>query len=149
MFLDRELQDLESYIPRTNDINTQVSRVSVGWHLDHSLIVINAIIRVLKESEPRAYRWRPNLGRWFIFLMGSIPRGRGVSPKSVLPDEITESGLYYKLQACKDSVTFLEELDPRCHFTHPYFGTMNLNNTKRFLKIHTRHHLRIIHDILN
>ena len=117
MFLEKELHALYGYIPEIRTINPPVSQVSVGWHLDHSLIVIIAIIQVLQQSQPSSYRWRPNLGRWYIFSRGSIPRGRGKSPKSVLPGEISESNLKLKLQTTKEHIALLDKLHRRCHFT--------------------------------
>jgi hypothetical protein len=42
----------------------------------------------------------------------------------------------------------LEHLDAKSNFMHPYFGQLNLKQTKKFLALHTKHHLKIIDDIL-
>jgi hypothetical protein len=46
--LNRYLDEMEEYIPfiKTKDIN--VSKVDIGWHLDHSLKVINGIFTTLR-----------------------------------------------------------------------------------------------------
>ncbi|MEO0902674.1 MAG: hypothetical protein AAFY00_11940, partial [Bacteroidota bacterium] len=42
----------------------------------------------------------------------------------------------------------IEGLSEDAHFEHPNFDVINKGQTKRFLKIHTGHHLKIIKDIL-
>ena len=42
----------------------------------------------------------------------------------------------------------MKELHANSNFKHPYFGVLNLKMTKRFLEIHTNHHLKIIKEIL-
>ena len=46
--------------------NIDVSKSSVGWHLEHSLKTIDQIITACKNSEPSAYQWKFKLNRFLI-----------------------------------------------------------------------------------
>jgi hypothetical protein len=150
----KELNDLlfqiENAIPYWEKQNTTISQASVGWQLDHSLLVINGIISQLSKSNPDHYHWRFNLNRTYIQWRNSIPRGKAKAPKQVRPSElITEQELKNKLALAKQNVTLLDKLSKNSYFTHPYFGDLNLKATIWFLRLHTNHHLKIVNDIIN
>ena len=85
-----------------------------------------------------------------VLLTKKIPRGKAKSPKVVLPQEnISNESLVRHLLLTKDSIMNLESLSKDKYFTHPYFGDLKLNQTIRFLEIHTQHHLEIIEDIIS
>ena len=86
--LNNEVGLIKEYINNFEKVNTKVSKVSVGWHLSHSLKVINSVCGALKESNPEEYKWKFNGLRLFAFTLGSFPRGKARSPKRVLPPEI-------------------------------------------------------------
>lgn len=147
--LQELLNQLENHIPNHEKINTTISQSTVGWQLDHSLLVINGIIEHLKNSDPKSYQWKFNWIRTYIKIINKIPRGKGKAPKVVQPTESsTIEMLNIKLEAAKKSITELEILNPNSHFKHPYFGVLNLKTTIWFLKLHTKHHIKIIEDIL-
>ncbi|HNP32746.1 MAG TPA: DUF1569 domain-containing protein [Flavobacterium sp.] len=144
------LNQLESYIPDFEKTNTHISESSVGWHTEHSLLVLYAVINQLKKSNPDDYKWRFNFKRFLVqTLLKKIPRGRGKAPKSVQPaDEITQAHLINKLEIVRNSVSELALLKSKNYFTHPYFGDLDLKTAIHFLELHTKHHLKIIEDIL-
>jgi hypothetical protein len=143
------LDDLESKIASKDSINPLVSTSNVSWHIAHSLKVINAIAETVKISNPEEYQWRFNFSRSLINILGFIPRGKGKAPKAVVPTDVqTSEQLREALQTAKQMLLELEHLDGKSHFMHPYFGQLNLKQTKKFLAIHTKHHLKIIDDIL-
>ncbi|WP_053404291.1 hypothetical protein [Persicobacter sp. CCB-QB2] len=80
------LQEIENAIPLGDLLMEEVSAVSTFWHLSHSMLVIMGIVRVLEHSKADHYRLTLNLKWWFIRLRGSIPSGRGQSPKMVRPE---------------------------------------------------------------
>jgi len=148
-FLIEELNKLESFIPYRDSINQNVSEVDVAWHLDHSLKVINAVIDTLKSSNPEDYRQSVNIGRSYILLSGRIPRGRGQSPDFVLPPKnVLTQDLEKQLKHARAELTTMNSLHKNSYFNHFAFGMLHKEDAKRFLEIHTNHHLAIVEDIL-
>ena len=150
----KELNDLirqiENNLSQWEKQNTTISHATVGWQLDHSLLVINGIIAQLAKSNPKDYQWRPNWKRVYIKLRNNIPRGKAKAPKQVLPvDAIAIEDLQNKLALAKSNIALLEKLQKNSFFTHPYFGDLNLKAAIWFLKLHTQHHLKIVNDIIN
>ena len=144
------VNQLESHIVDFEKTNVAISQSSIGWHIDHSLMVINGIIDQLKKSNPEQYKWRLNWNRIFIQSINKIPRGKAKAPKVVQPLETATAALLIsKLEIAKNSLVDLETLNANSYFTHPYFGDLNLKNTLWFLNLHTNHHLKIIKDIAN
>ena len=84
-----------------------------------------------------------------------IPRGRGRSPRQVLPgdrpngdllDEIRRLRAAFAGPAISSSWRFS---DPTPIFPHPYFGGLSAAQGIRFLGMHTHHHWKIVTDIRN
>ena len=149
MFLDKELQQLESLFIHAKKHNSDVSEKDIGWHIDHSLKSLIAISNALEQSNPAEYRWSFNMARFFVYITGSIPRGKGKAPNAVQSFEpVEEAVLKRQLKTAKNKLESLHKLPAGSYFTHPYFGMLNVKQTKRFLIIHTRHHLKIIRDIM-
>jgi hypothetical protein len=147
--LSKLIKSLEEKIPMMDAANTQISSAKVGWHIQHSLLVVNSIINGLKQSDPNTYQWKFNLNKTLIFTLGKIPRGKGKAPKVVQPkEEITQATLLESVEKANISVAELNHVQKNQYFLHPYFGHLNLKPTIKFLKIHTKHHLKIINDIL-
>ena len=143
------LNNLESKLPCKDSVKYHVSKSDVAWHIAHSLKVIINVVAVIKKSDPQQYRWRFNLNRNFVYLFGYIPRGKGRAPKSVLPaEDITIDLLQTEFAEARQAVLELAALDCKHNFNHPYFGQLDLVETKKFLFLHTMHHLKIIGDII-
>ena len=53
--LSKLIKSLEEKIPMMDAANTQISSAKVGWHIQHSLLVVNSIINGLKQSDPTTY----------------------------------------------------------------------------------------------
>ncbi len=148
--LNNLLSQIENAIPHWEKQNTTISIATVGWQLDHSLLVINGIISQLSKSNPNNYKWRFNLSRIYIQCRNAIPRGKAKAPKQVRPvDNTSIEDLQNKLATAKNNMALLQKLDKNSYFTHPYFGDLNLKATIWFLKLHTRHHLKIVNNIIN
>ncbi len=149
MFLDKELAEIEKLISHSNQINTNISAKGVDWHLDHILKVLIGVSKTLQRSKPEEYKWEFNFIRMFVLTTKTIPRGRGKAPKTVVAlDDIEIEDIYNQLKEAKDQVAKLDNLSKNSNFKHPYFGMLNIKESKKFLKIHTRHHLKIIKDII-
>lgn len=146
--LSAYLNILKSKIPESEKLNLAVSKSSVGWHIEHTILATIKIIEALKKSNPAEYKWEFNLSRLYVYSINKIPRGRGKAPKSVLPaDEITAETLKSSIVIAKIKIEELNNLNPNNYFVHPYFGKLNLKHTIKFLNIHARHHIKIIEDI--
>ena len=147
--LDAILPELASYIADHNQSNQAISEVSVGWHLEHSLLVIKQITATVAQSEPKLYKSKFNLKRFIVFLTKTIPRGKAKAPKVVIPsEEITVDSLQESLKNTYQAIAYLKDCQEKQYFMHPFFGQLNKKQTIKFLAIHTEHHLKIIRDIL-
>lgn len=149
MSIYKSLLAIENAIPFYGQHQKMVSAKNVAWHLDHSLKVINSVCNALKTSNPLDYKSTFSFIKFYIFLRGSIPRGRATAPKSVVSnDEILKSAIESQLTSAKINLQEIKNLPANSHFKHPYFGKLSLKKSQRFLAIHTNHHLAIVNDIL-
>jgi len=146
--LQNLISQLESKIPFHEKTNSSVSNATVGWQIEHSLKTIYQISLAVKNSNPQEYRWKFNKSKLFISILGFIPRGKAKAPKVVLPDEnISEESLLLSLQKVKSALQEWDTFDKNAYFPHPFFGNLNKKSTMWFLKLHTKHHLKIVNDI--
>lgn len=144
------LKELEASLPHAKKNAPSVSHRGVDWHLEHTLKIINSISETLKNSKPEEFNPKFNLMKSFILFTGHIPRGKGKSPapfnnKGVIDEE----NLKILLQEAKENLNSLEDLDQNSHFPHPFWGSLNLKQAKKFILIHSNHHLKIIKDIVS
>lgn len=143
------LQQLERHISNFEKTNPNVSNSTIGWQIDHCLLVINGIISQLEISNPTAFQPKWNFPKFMVFTTGKIPRGKAKAPKVVMPIQVaTQNELKAKLEVAKNNVLKLDSFSENQFFNHPFFKDLNVKQTKRFLMIHTKHHLKIIEDIL-
>lgn len=70
------LEDLERYVSTPGVRVEDVSRWSIGKHVEHCLRATLGICRAIADSEPYRGRIRRGLARRIILLFGWIPRGR-------------------------------------------------------------------------
>ncbi len=147
--LSNLINQLEKRIEFHSYLHPETSKVSVGWHIEHSLITLEKISDLLSQSNPDDFRRQVNISREIAFGLGWLPRGRGKAPKVTLPKEkIDEQSLNEHLDQARQKIKELNQLHKSQFFTHPYFGDLNLKRSKRFLAIHTKHHLKIMDDIV-
>ena len=144
------LDKIESLIPERDVKNENISRADVAWHLDHMLKTINEITKSLEKSNPEMFKKSFNAARVMSLTLGFIPRGRAQSPSVVRPPEnIKTEDIISQLQKARNNVKVLNRLDKKVHFAHPVFGMIDKATSIRFIEVHTKHHLKIINDILN
>lgn len=149
-FLAEELAELEALLVYSDSINTKVSKASVGWQIDHSLLTISRIYQALDTSNSEEYKSKFNIGRSIMFTFNRIPRGRAEAPATVRPQPSPDlDSIKIHLNEAKQALSLIDSLNENAHFTHPLIGMLNRKDTKLFLKIHTNHHLKIIGDVLN
>ncbi len=144
-----QLKKLEAALAHADVLNAKVSKANVAWHIDHSLRVIIGICTTLINSNPTEYKWEFSFWRTVIMFSGRMPRGKGKAPKAVVAnDAITTQSITKQLTKAKQAIQQLDTLPANSFFKHPYFGLLNLKPSIEFLHLHTKHHLRIIDDIV-
>ena len=143
------LLQLESHIPNFDKTNSRISNSTIGWQIDHCLLVINGVIKQLEISNPTEFQPKFNLPKFIVFTTGKIPRGKARAPKIVMPISIaTAEELNSNIEIAKNKVSKLNNLPKNSFFKHPFLSDLNVKQTEKFLAIHTKHHLKIIEDIL-
>lgn len=144
------INELENKLPFVEQKKEAVSQVSVGWHIEHSLLVLIKMISAVEHSNPADYKWKFNLKRLMVLALGKIPRGRAKVPDSVKPAaETSMANITGLLEKAKQKVELFEQLSHDKFFTHPVFGDVRVKQSRRVIAIHTHHHLKIINDIVS
>lgn len=144
------INELKTFLPSAYILNEKVSSSSVGWHIDHSLLVISQIIAAMEASDPANYQFQFSLKRFLAFSMNRFPRGVAKAPKQVKPTEaFNEMNTIAAFGNIMHRLSVLENLAPNQFFTHPFFGKLNKKATIKMLSIHTAHHILIIKDIIH
>lgn len=147
--LDQLLDKIESKIPFYEANNQAFSKSNVGWQIEHILLTLNAIIGALAKSDPKGYEWKFSFFRTLILTTKKIPRGKVKAPDAVQPKGGSNTeNLLVQLSKTREKIKVLNTLNKGHYFKHPYFGKLNTKQTVNFLEIHTKHHLKIIDDIL-
>jgi len=147
--LSKYLNQLESHIPKFEEKDSKVSLATVGWQIDHSLRVINSVCKSLQNSDPKSYKNNFTLLGKVFLVLGFYPRGKAKAPKYVMPPEnILKDDLVAQTNLARKNIETLISLDKNAYFKHPLFGNVNTKRVYRFLETHTKHHLKIINDIL-
>lgn len=147
--LENQLKLIESYIPNSESLNTKISKANVGWHLDHSLKVINSVVEAMQSSDPALYKDNFSFLGKVLLKFNYFPRGKVKAPKHVKPPEVVlTADVLTQLATSKENITVILNLDKNAYFVHPIFGNVNTTRVFPFLNAHTNHHLKIIKAIL-
>jgi|CXWL01.1.fsa_nt_gi hypothetical protein len=88
------------------------------------------------------------LGR-LVLLLGWLPRGLGQAPPSTTPRQVDRTevaAMFEDLRVRVESLDLERIARARGRAHHPAFGGLTARQWFRFLDIHHRHHLRIVHD---
>lgn len=146
--LRETLQRFEDTLIHWEKLNPSISTSNIGWHIEHSLLTLNKIIYALETSNPSKFKPTFKLSKLIIFTLNKIPKGKVKAPKIVMPMEYDLDSLTNHFQQSLGNVERLARLDSNSFFTHPYFGDLRLKDAIKILKIHTKHHLKIIDNII-
>jgi hypothetical protein len=147
--LEQLISELESNIAHHELTVPHVSAGSVGWHIEHSLLVLNTVIGALAKSDPLNYKRRFDIRRTTVMLLGRIPRGKIRAPKAVQPStEFNKDSLQQHVHQTRENLKTLGQLSAGHYFTHPFLGDFKLGPAIKFITIHTKHHYHIIQDIV-
>ncbi len=126
-----------------------VSAWSVGTHIQHLSLAMSGISKALLASSSPMPPARFSLPKFFVLLLGRIPRGKGRAPKSTIPEkEVSKEEVLAALAAAREGMVAAQSVPFDRWFQHPMFGPLTKDQTLRFVEIHNRHHLAIIREIL-
>lgn len=147
--LNSLLEEMRMRFPQYGLSRTDVSAADVGWHLEHSMLVIRRSIRAVMESDPKTYKRNYDLRAFLFFnVVRKIPRGRTRAPEAVIPAPgITEASLQESLDKTISVLGTFSKAQPKQYFRHGMLGNLDRERTRMLLEFHTRHHLDIIRDI--
>jgi Protein of unknown function (DUF1569) len=144
------INELETKLPFIDQKKESISQVTVGWHLEHSLLALIRMINAVEHSSPTDYKWKFNIKRSVVLLLNKFPRGKAKAPESVKPgEEINKATITALLVKAKQKAELFETLGKDKFFKHPIFGDLKLKQARRIIAIHTYHHIKIINEILS
>ena len=147
---DYGLEDLRTSVASAALCVPAVSEWSTGMHVHHCCLAMIGICQsLIASTPPPPPRSGFSLRTSLIFLSGRIPRGRGRAPDVVVPrQDVSPAELWTLLDQSERILAEVNHLDPKTWFRHVAFGVLDRDKTLRFIRIHNRHHLRIISDIV-
>jgi hypothetical protein len=144
------IDELRTAIASAHITAPGVSDWSVGMHVHHCCLVMIGVCRSLHASTPPPPPSRTPWIRRVVFTTGRLIRGRAQSPERAVPRaDITAAELAALLEEAVSQVTSAGNLEAGRWFNHFMFGTLKRDDALQFLRIHNRHHLRIVSDIVS
>ncbi|KFC17893.1 DUF1569 domain-containing protein [Epilithonimonas lactis] len=147
--IEIQLQKIESLLSKIDVTNEKVSKASVGWHLEHLLLILNSSLKGLTMTNPKDYNPKFSLKKFVFLNFGMIPRGKIRAPKQFIPLDVpTQESILKLMNLAKERLKAVENLPEKSFITHPFLGDFDRKTTLRFLWLHSNHHLKIVDDIL-
>ena len=148
--IENYLSEMEGLVSKHTVLDEKISSANIGWHLEHTLLVLEYSLRALPTSIIADYKPKTSLRKTIILFTRKIPRGIAKAPKGVRPidENITEENLHQRLDTVKKLLLAANSLSQNHFFPHPFFGDLRLKTAIRFLEIHTNHHLKIVREIV-
>lgn len=144
------LDKLRNYVSSYDLCQPSISASPVGWHIEHLLLVIDAITHRLAQPKKENFKSSFSLRRFIVFTTGNIPKGRAKAPEAVRPKgDITKDSLMQHFIETEKKISGWNTMEGHQYFEHPYFGHLKLKKAIRFLEIHTKHHLKIVEEIVS
>jgi len=126
-----------------------VSKVPVYWHAEHSLNILRDVLLLLEQSSPADHKPTFSFLKFFVMTTGYIPRGKASAPKQTMPESAGDmTALIKKCAQVQFQIDNVDSIKADACFKHPFFGWLDKKETVRFMIIHTKHHLKIVNDIV-
>jgi len=63
------VDELALQIPNAATLNSNVSLGDIGWHIEHSCLVIIKITETVKQSDPKKFHSKFNFKKAVVFLL--------------------------------------------------------------------------------
>ncbi len=147
--MTNRIEELKSYLPQAEVLKNDISLGKVGWHIHHCFGVMNWAGLSLMRSKPEEFKTTFNLKRAYVFGIGKFPRGKVKVPRnSIQSPDVTLELIEKEIKTAERILEKMEHLPKNSFMKHPIFGEINLKQSKRFIQVHNKHHLKIIRDIL-
>lgn len=147
--IEQSFEEISEFIAKWDITKISVSIVWTYRHIEHTLKVISWINTSLAISNHKEFSQSFNFIRRIAFTFNRIPRGRAKSPKLVTPTwKISQQELQNLLKKVKDEIGSINWYNEKSHFTHGLLWTFDRDQAKKFLAIHTYHHIKIMRDIV-
>ena len=70
------IDELARQVSNASIQNPSISMGSVGWHIEHSCLVIIKITETIQQSNPSDFTSKFNFKKWLVFTLGKFPRGK-------------------------------------------------------------------------
>lgn len=148
--IEKSLEALDQFISKADVIRPSVSAASVGWHIEHALLVAEFSVKALQTDLTTTSSLSQRIKKKLFFLVKYIPRKSAKAPKVVRPatqnPEINDLKIH--LKEVLEQLQKATEAPANLYFHHPQLGVINTEETLEFIVIHNEHHLKIIRDIL-
>lgn len=142
------LDELRAAVPSAAVRSPEVSAGSVAWHLHHLYLSMSGISRALLECDTPP-EGRPTPTGRLVLTTGFIPRGGAKSPDVAIPrEESAPDELAEMLDRAEELLDRAAETGRDAWFRHFVLGSLRRDQALKFVRVHNRHHLRIIRDIL-
>lgn len=153
--MSNQLELIKQYIDHADLKNEEISHWSIGQQIEHILLTDKEVLQhiihhfMFPPEEGNAI----NLLGYLMLYTGYIPRGKGNAPTNTIPKKRSKQNLYELYEQVSKLYQQTEEkktlLDQSLYaFPHPYFGMLTIKQWIRFLNIHTKHHVKIIRELL-
>lgn len=147
--IDQTIDDFRAVVAQADVDASVVSQWNVGMHIHHCCLAMIGISKGLAKSTPPVPRMRPSIARYCAFAVERFPRGQAKSPTFAVPAaSAPQEELLALLDRSQKMMVEARALDADRWVTHPIFGPLRRDDALKFVRIHNRHHLRIVADIL-
>ena len=77
-----QLEEIENLKQFSHKNAPEISEASIGWHLEHSLLVISRILEGLPLSHPEKYQPKFSWAKFMVMTSGYISRKKGTRRNS-------------------------------------------------------------------
>ena len=125
-----QLEEIENLKQFSDKSAFGISEASVGWHLEHSLLVISKILEGLRDSKPENYQPKNNFAKFFVMTTGYIPRKKGKAPEITIPkNDFSSVEISKNIELIKTNLHQFNTFRKDSFIEHPYFGYLNLKES--------------------
>lgn len=145
-----QINELRGLVPQRDLAAPDVSGWSVGMHVHHCGLTMNAIAEALIAcAEPTPSRELGPRART-ILETGRIPRGVAEAPDIAIPTlDVGERVLEKVLGEAEAWLDRLPMMGDDCWYRHFALGVLAKRDAMRFMIVHNAHHLAIVAEVLD